>query len=104
MCLFCLSLQLDHAALGSTFFHKQPLLEYTTCRCIYTTKCCKFFLNLLLTFSFSPLSRHGTRCAGEVAAVANNGICGVGVAYNAKIGGTVTLVSSQFSFLTARTA
>ncbi|NWS71158.1 FURIN protein, partial [Crotophaga sulcirostris] len=31
--------------------------------------------------------RHGTRCAGEVAAVANNGICGVGVAYNAKIGG-----------------
>ncbi|NWR36449.1 PCSK4 convertase, partial [Tachuris rubrigastra] len=30
---------------------------------------------------------HGTRCAGEVAAVANNGICGAGVAYNAKIGG-----------------
>ncbi|XP_061670137.1 furin (paired basic amino acid cleaving enzyme) a [Syngnathoides biaculeatus] len=32
-------------------------------------------------------NRHGTRCAGEVAAVANNAICGVGVAYNAKIGG-----------------
>uniref|UniRef100_A0A8C5CX86 Furin (paired basic amino acid cleaving enzyme) a n=1 Tax=Gadus morhua TaxID=8049 RepID=A0A8C5CX86_GADMO len=32
-------------------------------------------------------NRHGTRCAGEVAAVADNGICGVGVAYNAKIGG-----------------
>ncbi|XP_073715337.1 furin (paired basic amino acid cleaving enzyme) a [Misgurnus anguillicaudatus] len=32
-------------------------------------------------------NRHGTRCAGEVAAVANNNICGVGVAYNAKIGG-----------------
>lgn len=32
-------------------------------------------------------NRHGTRCAGEVAAVASNGICGVGVAYNAKIGG-----------------
>lgn len=31
--------------------------------------------------------RHGTRCAGEVAAQANNTICGVGVAYNAKIGG-----------------
>ncbi|NXF12867.1 PCSK4 convertase, partial [Smithornis capensis] len=30
---------------------------------------------------------HGTRCAGEVAAVANNGICGAGIAYNAKIGG-----------------
>uniref|UniRef100_A0A8C4EQ25 Furin (paired basic amino acid cleaving enzyme) b n=1 Tax=Dicentrarchus labrax TaxID=13489 RepID=A0A8C4EQ25_DICLA len=32
-------------------------------------------------------NRHGTRCAGEVAAAANNGVCGVGVAYNAKIGG-----------------
>lgn len=32
-------------------------------------------------------NRHGTRCAGEVAAVANNDICGVGVAYNARIGG-----------------
>ncbi|OCT89695.1 furin-1-like [Xenopus laevis] len=32
-------------------------------------------------------NRHGTRCAGEVAAVANNDICGVGIAYNANIGG-----------------
>ena len=30
--------------------------------------------------------RHGTRCAGEIAAV-KNGVCGVGVAYNAQIGG-----------------
>ncbi|XP_033095615.1 PC3-like endoprotease variant B [Anneissia japonica] len=30
---------------------------------------------------------HGTRCAGEIAAVANNGICGVGAAYEASIGG-----------------
>ncbi|KAI6071619.1 Neuroendocrine convertase 2 isoform X3 [Aix galericulata] len=27
---------------------------------------------------------HGTRCAGEVSAAANNNICGVGVAYNSK--------------------
>lgn len=33
------------------------------------------------------LSRHGTRCAGEVAAEANNNICSVGVAYEASIGG-----------------
>ncbi|CAM9404633.1 unnamed protein product [Lampetra planeri] len=32
-------------------------------------------------------NRHGTRCAGEVAAAANNNVCGVGIAYNAKIGG-----------------
>jgi len=32
-------------------------------------------------------NKHGTRCAGEVAAAANNNICNVGVAYNARIGG-----------------
>ncbi|XP_072433688.1 PC3-like endoprotease variant B isoform X1 [Chiloscyllium punctatum] len=30
---------------------------------------------------------HGTKCAGEVAMEANNNFCGVGIAYNAKIGG-----------------
>lgn len=30
---------------------------------------------------------HGTRCAGEIAAAANNNVCGVGVAYEANIGG-----------------
>lgn len=33
------------------------------------------------------LRRHGTRCAGEVAAAANNSYCIVGIAYNARIGG-----------------
>ena len=32
-------------------------------------------------------NRHGTRCAGQVAAVGNNNICTVGVAFKAKIGG-----------------
>ncbi len=27
-----------------------------------------------------PINKHGTRCSGEVGAVANNGNCGVGVA------------------------
>ncbi|XP_020565544.1 proprotein convertase subtilisin/kexin type 4-like [Oryzias latipes] len=30
---------------------------------------------------------HGTRCAGEVSMEANNSYCGVGIAFNAKIGG-----------------
>lgn len=30
---------------------------------------------------------HGTRCAGEVAMKANNVKCGVGIAFNAKVGG-----------------
>lgn len=37
--------------------------------------------------------RHGTRCAGEIAAVRNN-VCGVGVAYNAKVGGLRILSKS----------
>lgn len=32
-------------------------------------------------------NRHGTRCAGEVSATANNSACGIGIAYNSKIGG-----------------
>jgi len=32
-------------------------------------------------------NKHGTRCAGEVAMVANNGICGTGIAFDARIGG-----------------
>ncbi|XP_066992813.1 furin-like protease 2 [Anabrus simplex] len=32
-------------------------------------------------------NKHGTRCAGEVAAVAFNNYCGIGIAYNASIGG-----------------
>ena len=38
-------------------------------------------------YDFSNSNRHGTRCAGQVSASANNRICSVGVAYNAKIGG-----------------
>ncbi|KAJ8939124.1 hypothetical protein NQ318_012364 [Aromia moschata] len=34
---------------------------------------------------------HGTRCAGEVAMSANNGKCGIGIAFNAKIGGVKML-------------
>lgn len=32
-------------------------------------------------------NRHGTRCAGEVAATANNSLCAVGIAFAASIGG-----------------
>ncbi|XP_025411999.1 neuroendocrine convertase 1-like isoform X2 [Sipha flava] len=38
-----------------------------------------------------PMNFHGTRCAGEIAMAANNKKCGVGVAYNAKVGGVVLL-------------
>ncbi|XP_026860309.2 proprotein convertase subtilisin/kexin type 6 isoform X2 [Electrophorus electricus] len=38
-------------------------------------------------YDSSNENKHGTRCAGEVAAVANNSHCVVGIAYNARIGG-----------------
>jgi len=38
-------------------------------------------------YDSSDSNRHGTRCAGEVAASANNSVCGVGVAFEAGIGG-----------------
>lgn len=40
-----------------------------------------------LYHSFTLFRSHGTRCAGEVAAARDNGICGVGVAYDSKIAG-----------------
>ncbi|XP_026559605.1 proprotein convertase subtilisin/kexin type 5 isoform X1 [Pseudonaja textilis] len=38
-------------------------------------------------YDASNENKHGTRCAGEVAATANNSHCIVGIAYNARIGG-----------------
>lgn len=34
-------------------------------------------------------NHHGTRCAGEIAAVPNNSFCAVGVAYGSKVAGTL---------------
>lgn len=42
-------------------------------------------------------NKHGTRCAGEVAAVAYNNYCGVGVAYNASIGGELIGLNARHS-------
>ena len=39
---------------------------------------------------------HGTRCAGEVAAARDNGVCGVGVAYDSKIAGDVARVTGCY--------
>ncbi|XP_062306410.1 proprotein convertase subtilisin/kexin type 4-like [Osmerus eperlanus] len=37
-------------------------------------------------YSKTKTKSHGTQCAGVVAAMANNSVCGVGVAYQSKIG------------------
>ncbi|XP_067136012.1 furin-like protease kpc-1 [Centruroides vittatus] len=37
--------------------------------------------------STTEVNSHGTSCAGVVAALSNNNLCGVGIAYNARIGG-----------------
>jgi len=38
-------------------------------------------------FSGGKQDRHGTSCAGEIAMVKDNGVCGVGVAYDSRISG-----------------
>lgn len=48
-------------------------------------------------------NKHGTRCAGEVAAAANNNICNVGVAFNARIGG-IRLLDGEVTDLVESTA
>ena len=39
-------------------------------------------------YESTNINKHGTRCAGEIAADPNT-VCGVGVAYGAKVGGTL---------------
>ena len=40
------------------------------------------------TLTYNNFSRHGNRCGGVIAASSNNNECGVGVAFNANLGGT----------------
>ena len=47
-------------------------------------------------YDFSDSNRHGTRCAGQVAASPNNSLCAVGIAYNAQIGG-IRMLDGQVS-------
>jgi len=54
---------------------------------MYCILFCYCHRHCFLAVSSAMFARHGTRCAGEVAAQANNGICSTGVAYEAGIGG-----------------
>jgi len=47
----------------------------------------------------SSSNAHGTRCAGEIAMLANNERCGVGIAYNSNIGGVRMLDGSVTDLL-----
>ncbi|XP_061176557.1 PC3-like endoprotease variant B isoform X1 [Saccostrea echinata] len=49
-----------------------------------------------------PGNSHGTRCAGEIAAEANNNVCSVGVAYNAKVGGIRMLDGAVYDTIEAK--
>ena len=55
-------------------------------------------MKLSSLIKFSP----GTRCAGEVAATANNSECGVGIAYGAGIGGVRMLDGDVTDAIEAR--
>ncbi|CAL8246569.1 unnamed protein product [Lota lota] len=53
-------------------------------------------------YDISNENIHGTRCAGEVAAVANNSHCIVGIAFNARIGGIRMLDGDVTDIVEAR--
>ncbi|VDM59324.1 unnamed protein product [Angiostrongylus costaricensis] len=42
------------------------------------------------------IETHGTRCAGIISMTANNSRCGVGIAYNSRMGGLVVLKKDQY--------
>jgi len=48
-------------------------------------------------------NKHGTRCAGEIAAVADNNVCSIGVAYNSQIGG-IRMLDGEVTDLVEATA
>lgn len=50
----------------------------------------------------TPGNSHGTRCAGEIAAEANNSVCSVGVAYNAQVGGVRMLDGEVYDSIEAK--
>ena len=66
---------LKHTSVES--FHDKNIFSFLSQFSIFVQK---FYL-------FLSLCRHGTRCAGEVAAAGNNSVCGVGVAPGSKVGG-----------------
>lgn len=43
---------------------------------------------------FGNIKSHGTKCAGEIIMQPNNHKCGVGVAYDANIGGEYNMFTS----------
>ncbi len=49
-------------------------------------------MDTMPTYDLTDSNRHGTRCAGEVAAEANNSICAVGIAFEAGIGGKLLVI------------
>lgn len=52
---------------------------------------------LILCSVHLSAASHGTRCAGEVSASANNNICGVGVAYNSKVAGVCHIKAAYWT-------
>lgn len=71
--------------------------EYTELIRTFCLHCIKL-IHMVIYFS-----RHGEKCAGVIAAVLNNSYCGVGLAYNARLGGTELRLSKRQSLTTLRT-
>uniref|UniRef100_A0A095BVP2 Proprotein convertase subtilisin/kexin type 6 n=1 Tax=Schistosoma haematobium TaxID=6185 RepID=A0A095BVP2_SCHHA len=67
---------------GIDYTHPDLFVTYLTF--IHPRNLSCYFLKSLLFFGM--ILRHGTRCAGQIAAQGNNSVCIVGIAHNAQIG------------------
>jgi subtilisin family serine protease len=61
-----------------------------------------FTLNRRLAVPVLDTDTHGTRCAGEIVAQPNNGVCGVGVAYGSRIAAIRLIPGTASDILEAR--
>lgn len=50
-------------------------------------------------FTDDWFNSHGTRCAGEISAERDNGICGVGVAYDSKVSWQLPITTNDLFFI-----
>lgn len=80
------SLEITPSTVPLIFFGH--LIFFFSCAFLIYTVCLIF---CFVRYDLFDTNRHGTRCAGQIASVANNSFCSVGIAFNARIGGVKML-------------
>lgn len=87
-------LESDHPDIEQNYVSRDRVGERSVINCTYSQQDPKASYDVnshdddpMPHYDMTDSNRHGTRCAGEVAATANNSFCAVGIAYGASVGG-----------------